>query len=128
MQPKRPKQTPLKKIRISAHPAVLLCAGLLAVFVFMLMLSETLPYQAASPAETSSISLVTPSPTSPPTELSTAQDLFTDTPQPTATVTPLPPELLANSEQTFGIIIGTVLLVILVIGGSLVGIWARRHK
>ena len=41
--------------------------------------------------------------------------------------TPFPPELLANREQTFGITIGSVALVIIVVIGTLIGIrWRKK--
>ncbi len=51
------------------------------------------------------------------------------TPEPDhVTNTPLPAELVANREQTFGIILGTVMLVMIVIIGTLSGIAARRKE
>lgn len=44
------------------------------------------------------------------------------------TPTPFPPELVANREQTSGIIFGTVILVMIVILGTLTGISARRRE
>jgi hypothetical protein len=110
------------------HPSLPPLFGMLVIFGLMFALSEPLPYQAAPPSDspTPRSLLATFSP-QPGTPSETAQ-LFTETPQLTATRTPLPPEFLANREQTFGIIIGTVVLVILVIGGSLVGIWTRRQE
>ena len=41
--------------------------------------------------------------------------------------TPFPEELLANREQTFGITIGSVALVIIVVIGTLIGIrWRKK--
>ena len=39
--------------------------------------------------------------------------------------TPVPPEMLANSEQTNGLIIGGVILVLIVVGGTL-GVIRRK--
>ena len=42
--------------------------------------------------------------------------------------TPFPEELLANREQTFGITIGSVALVLIVVIGTLIGIrWRKKH-
>lgn len=44
-----------------------------------------------------------------------------------AQATPFPEELLANREQTFGITIGSVALVIMVVIGTLIGIrWRKK--
>lgn len=43
-------------------------------------------------------------------------------------ITPLPDELIANREQTFGIILGTIMLVMIVIIGTLSGIAAQRKN
>ncbi len=110
------------------HPSLPALIGLLIIFGLMLALSEPLPYQAAPPVDSPTPrhfnATLSPQPSAP----SETAPLFTETPQLTATRTPLPPEFLANREQTFGIIIGTIVLVILVIGGSLIGIWARRQE
>ncbi len=44
------------------------------------------------------------------------------------TPTPIPEELLANREQTFGIVLGAVFLVLIVIGGTVGGIAAQRQN
>lgn len=98
--------------------------GLAAVFVLMLALSEPLPYQAAPHEETAAIPHAS---TTPSAQLAT-QSPQTPTLGPTPTATPLPEEFLANREQTIGIVIGTIVLVFIVIGGSLLGIWARRRE
>ncbi len=45
-----------------------------------------------------------------------------------AVTTPLPADLVVNREQTFGIVLGTILLVMIVIIGTLSGIAARRKE
>ncbi len=117
----------LRKPRVTIHPALLILAGLVIVFALILTISEPLPYQAAPPAETVFAILVTPGLSS-PTPAATVTDTLVPTPQFTPTQTSLPPEYLANKEQTIGIIIGTILLVILVIGGTLGGAFARRRE
>lgn len=42
--------------------------------------------------------------------------------------TPIPEELIANREQTFGIVFGAVVLVLIVIIGTLSGIAAQRQN
>jgi len=115
-------------LREKTKPVSALCGESLVLLALVFALSDPGAYQAASLKETAPV--ITPTLTSSrPTEEPTAtQILFTDTPQPSPTVTPLPAELLANREQTFGIIIGTILLVILLIGGSIVGISARKRE
>jgi hypothetical protein len=128
MQPKRSPAVRLAKWKGNLHPSLLPLIGLLAVFGLMLALSEPLPYQAAPAEETPTARVINPtlSPSLP--AAGEVTPVISETPQFTPTATPLPPEFLANREQTFGIIIGTVVLVILVVGGSLVGIWARRRE
>lgn len=128
MRPKSPPAGRLAKLKGSVHPFLLALVGLLSVFGLMLAVSEPLPYQAAPAEETPTVRVLnpTPSPSSPAASEDTP--LPSETPQFTPTATPLPPEFLANREQTLGIIIGTIVLVILVLGGSLAGIWARRRE
>lgn len=109
-------------------PILVGIVALLAVFILMLTVSEPLPYQAAPAGETPTTRIVNPTLTATLSTPSETTPAFSDTPQFTPTRTPLPPELLANREQTIGIIIGTVVLVILVLGGSLAGIWSRRRE
>jgi len=42
--------------------------------------------------------------------------------------TPLPPELIANREQTNGIVAGTIILLLIVIVGTVSGIRARQRE
>lgn len=99
-------------------------AGLIAVCGLMLVITKTNPIQAAPPLETALPRLsATSSPT--PQLLPTLTATMIE---PTPTTTPLPQELLENREQTIGIIIGTFVLVIIVIGGTLTGMWARRRE
>lgn len=42
--------------------------------------------------------------------------------------TPIPEELIANREQTFGIVFGAVILVLIVVVGTLTGIAAQRQN
>lgn len=58
----------------------------------------------------------------------TPQPTGTETAEPTATATPVPPELLENADATNGIIIGTVLLVVIVLAGTIAGINVRRKQ
>ncbi len=117
-----------RKRQGSVHPFLVALVGLLAVFGLMLAVSEPLPYQAAPAEETPTAGIFNPTSSPQPSQVGEIVPLPSETPQFTPTATPLPPEFLANREQTFGIIIGTIVLVILVIGGSLVGIWARRRE
>ncbi len=119
--------TALSRQAREIHPATLSILVLLAVFALMLALSEPLSYQAAPQEGTPVIDHATATASQPAT-LETAQTLPTATPESTPTITPLPEEFLTNREQTIGIVIGTVVLVLIVIGGSLVGIWSRRRE
>ena len=77
-----------------------------------------LPEATSSPTvlRAASTSTANPSPVTP-----------TDTPN-IPTPTPFPPELVANREQTNGIILGTVVLVLIIIGGPLAGIRTRSKE
>lgn len=46
--------------------------------------------------------------------------------QPTPTKTPLPPEYLQNYDDTNGVVVGTVMLVVIILLGTLSGIRVRR--
>ncbi len=95
----------------------------LAIFLVANAMSEPLPSKArdlpiAAPTETHAPtrSLITPSPAA------------TETVAPTPTRTPIPAYLLENTDATDGIIIGTVLLVVIVLVGTLAGINVRRKQ
>jgi hypothetical protein len=53
---------------------------------------------------------------------------FTPTPAATPTRTPIPAYLLDNADDTDGIIIGTMLLVVIVLIGTTAGIYIRRNQ
>ena len=95
----------------------------LAIFLVANAMSEPLPSMARglpvlAPTETHAPtrSFVTPSP------------IATETVAPTPTRTPIPAYLLENTDATDGIIIGTVLLVVIVLAGTLAGINIRRKQ
>jgi len=48
--------------------------------------------------------------------------------QPTPTKTPLPDEYLQNYDDTNGVVVGTVLLVVIILLGTLSGIRVRRSQ
>jgi hypothetical protein len=104
--------------------SIVICILLvLIVFVAANAMSEPLPslargLPAVAPTET--LAPVRPS----VTPLQTG----TETAEPTPTPTPVPPELLENADATNGIIIGTVLLVIIVLAGTIAGINLRRKQ
>lgn len=127
MNPGQKLTSMITRVREKVHPAILILVVMLIVFGFIFAFSEPLPYQAAPAQETIAptrveliISSSTPS--------AAATDAPTPTPQFTPTQTSLPPEYLENREQSIGIIAGTVMLVILVIGGTLGGALARRRE
>jgi len=116
----------LQKLK-NADPAgrnVILCILLvLVVFVAANAMSEPLPslargLPAVAPTETLTPVQTTVIPL--PTETETAEA--------TPTRTPVPPELLENADATNGIIIGTVLLVVIVLAGTIAGISVRRRQ
>lgn len=95
----------------------------LAIFLVANAMSEPLPSMARdlpvlAPTETHAPTrlLVTPSPTA------------TETVAPTPTRTLIPAYLLENTDATDGIIIGTVLLVVIVLAGTIAGINIRRKQ
>ncbi|MBA4398934.1 MAG: hypothetical protein D9V45_14535 [Chloroflexi bacterium] len=95
----------------------------LVIFLVANAMSEPLPSAARdlpvlAPTETHAPtrSLITPSPAA------------TETVVPTPTRTPIPAYLLENTDATDGIIIGTVLLVVIVLVGTLAGINVRRKQ
>jgi hypothetical protein len=127
MRPRHRFKLLITSVRGSIHPAVWIIGGLLTVFALILTFNEPLPYQAAPPVETTSVPTRTVTIVASATpQLSTAS--LTPTQQFTPTHTPLPPEYLANTEQSIGIIAGTVLLVIVVIGGTLGGALTRKRE
>lgn len=97
----------------------------LGIFLIAIAVSEPIPSQAKqnsadAPTETA---LITRTPTH------TLAPSITPTLGPTATATPLPPEILENYDDTDGIVVGTILLVVIILLGTLAGIRTRRtHK
>ncbi|HEY4691816.1 MAG TPA: hypothetical protein VIH16_00115 [Bellilinea sp.] len=103
---------------------VILCTLLvLLVFVAAIAMSEPLPSIARD------LSAATLVPTPLPIRLTvTPLPNEAETAELTPTRTPIPPELLENADATDGIIIGTVVLVILVLAGTIAGINVRRKQ
>lgn len=97
----------------------------LGIFLIVTAMSEPLPSyakQAAADAPTET-AFITRTPTQ------TLAPSMTPTPGPTATATPLPVEILENFDDTDGIVVGTILLVVIILLGTLAGIRTRRkHK
>lgn len=94
--------------------------GLIFIALFSGMaMSEPLPFTKRAAAATEM--QATLSVTSISTRLA-ATDARTETVEPTPSQTPLPPELVANREQTNGVILGTIFLLLIVIIGTLSGI------
>ena len=96
-----------------------------AVIIFLIAsaVSDPLPSQAEAvaviaPSETAGLIRPTPSPS--PTA--------TETVLPTPTKTPLPDYLLENYDDTNGVVVGTVMLVIIILLGTLAGIRVRRSQ
>lgn len=113
----------LKNFDPTGRSIVICILLVLIVFVAASAMSEPLPslardLPAVAPTET--LALVRPTVTPLPTG--------TETAEPTPTPTPVPPELLENADATNGIIIGTVLLVIIVLAGTIAGINLRRKQ
>lgn len=99
------------------NPHLLGLALVLAAFWAAMAFSEPVsPRQVGTPSPTVE---ATPRPVQTPTGES-----LTGRPSPT----PIPAELIANREQTFGIIFGAVVLVLIVIIGTLTGISAQRQN
>ncbi len=104
--------------------SIVICILLvLIVFVAANAMSEPLPSLARGlPAAAPTEGLVPVRPSVTPHQIGT------ETAEPTPTPTPVPPELLENADATNGIIIGTVLLVIIVLTGTIAGINLRRKQ
>lgn len=104
--------------------SIVICTLLvLIVFVAANAMSEPLPSLARD------LQAATIIPTQQPIRQSvTPLTGGTDTAVPTPTPTPIPPELLENADATNGIIIGTVLLVVIVLVGTVAGINLRRKQ
>ena len=104
--------------------SMILCILLvLVVFVAAIAMSEPLPSLA------SDLSAATLIPTQLPIRLTvTTVPTETETAEVTPTRTPIPPELLENADATEGIIVGTVVLVLIVLAGTVAGINLRRKQ
>lgn len=95
----------------------------LVIFLVASAMSEPLPSAARD------LPVVAPTETHAPTRpLITPSPAATETVAPTPTRTPIPAYLLENTDATNGIIIGTVLLVVIVLVGTLAGINVRRKQ
>lgn len=95
----------------------------LVIFLVANAMSEPLPSAARD------LPVVAPTETHAPTRpLITPSPAATETVAPTPTRTPIPAYLLENTDATDGIIIGTVLLVVIVLVGTLAGINVRRKQ
>jgi len=93
------------------------------IFLIVSAISDPLPSQAWSApvvAPTETAVLIRPTSTPGPTT--------TETVLPTPTQTPLPAYLLENYDDTNGIVVGTVMLVIIILLGTLSGIRVRRSQ
>jgi hypothetical protein len=99
------------------NPHFLWLGVVLLAFLAAMAFSEPVaPRQISTPAPTAVVTLL-------PTQSVTGESLAL-TPSPT----PIPEELIANREQTFGIVFGAVVLVLIVIIGTLSGIAAQRQN
>jgi TRAP-type mannitol/chloroaromatic compound transport system permease large subunit len=128
MMNKRPYGSRRGKWLREVHPAILIAVSLVVIFILILSINEPLPYQAAppddnDPAGTTTLMVLTSTPD--PEKVDT-QPIPTLDLSPTATQ--LPEEFINNREQSIGIIVGTVVLVILVLGGTIAGIIARKRE
>lgn len=97
---------------------------LLAVLMFLLANAVSGPLvrqeQAVSgmaPTETERITRITATPQPSATII-----------QPTPTKTPLPPEYLENYDDTNGVVVGTIMLVVIILLGTISGIRLRRSQ
>jgi len=113
----------LKNADLTGRSMVICILLVLIIFVAANAMSEPLPslargLPAVAPTET--LAPVRPTVTLLPTG--------TETAEPTPTPTPVPPELLENADATNGIIIGTVLLVVIILVGTIAGINLRRKQ
>lgn len=103
----------------------------LAVMIFVVAsaVSDPLPSQAeavpvVAPTETTTV--VRPTATQGFVVMETAA--VTETVLPTPTKTPLPDFLLENYDDTNGIVVGTVMLVVIILLGTISGIRVRRSQ
>jgi len=126
MNPRQRLNIFIKIVRGPIHPALVIFSGVLLVFALILTFNEPLLSQAAPPVESTAPTRIVTVLVSTTPRVITAT--LTATQQPTPTHTPLPAEYLENTEQSVGIIAGTIMLVILVIGGTLGGAFARRRE
>jgi hypothetical protein len=95
----------------------------MAIFLVANAMSEPLPSMARD------LSAIAATETLAPTQLIVTPGLAaTETTVPTPTRTPIPAYLLENADATNGIIIGTVLLVVIVLAGTIAGINIRRKQ
>ncbi|WP_448336215.1 hypothetical protein [Bellilinea sp.] len=99
------------------NPHFLWLGVVLLAFLAAMAFSEPVtPRQISTPSPTAVVTLL-------PTQSVTGESLALR-PSPT----PIPEELIANREQTFGIVFGAVVLVLIVIIGTLSGIAAQRQN
>lgn len=108
---------------VERRKAVLRIFVVLIIFLMASAVSDPLPPQAwAVPvvAPTETAGPIRPTPTPGPTA--------TETVLPTPTQTPLPAYLLENFDDTNGVVVGTVMLVIIILLGTLAGIRVRRSQ
>jgi len=99
------------------NPHFLWLGVVLLAFLASMAFSEPVaPRQISTPSPTAVVTLL-------PTQSVTGESLALR-PSPT----PIPEELIANREQTFGIVFGAVVLVLIVIIGTLSGIAAQRQN
>jgi|DewCreStandDraft_4_1066084.scaffolds.fasta_scaffold19271_2 hypothetical protein len=99
------------------NPHFLWLGVVLLAFLAAMAFSEPVtPRQISTPSPTAVVTLL-------PTQSVTGESLALR-PSPT----PIPQELIANREQTFGIVFGAVVLVLIVIIGTLSGIAAQRQN
>lgn len=100
------------------NPHFLWLGVVLLAFLAAMAFSEPIAARQiiSTPAPTAVVTLL-------PTQSMTGESLALR-PSPT----PIPEELIANREQTFGIVFGAVVLVLIVIIGTLSGIAAQRQN
>lgn len=105
------------------NKAVLWIFVALVIFLMASAVSDPLPPQVwavlvVAPTETAG--QIRPTPTPSPTA--------TEIVLPTPTKTPLPAYMLENYDDTNGVVVGTVMLVIIILLGTLAGIRVRRSQ
>lgn len=115
---------------LSEKKRAAICAFLaVMIFVIASTVSDPLPSQAeavlvVAPTETVTLVRPTATPGLPVTEAAAV----TETALPTPTKTPLPDYLLENYDDTNGIVVGTVMLVVIILLGTISGIRVRRSQ